>query len=179
MVRLSMRSSEPGHRAPVAIVASCGAGRWVVSVSYAMFGFFKRQPRQPKATSDQNYRAEFQSRTRALYDKFAVEDTPYDQLLDAMSAVEDEMNRNGGCNWNTGDYGEFLEVIRQHLTTDTQFSRHQMERISWALDEIAACGKELENDGESGRAIEEPIEYLIARVVDWCRTHEPESRNDT
>jgi hypothetical protein len=138
-----------------------------------MFGFFKRKHRQPEGFSEQHYRTEFQNRVRALYDKFAVEDTPYDQILDAMAAVEDEMNRNGGCNWNTGDYDESLEVIKQHLTTDPQFSPAQLRKISWALNEIAACGDELERNGESGRSIEEPIDYLIARVVDWCRTHDP------
>jgi hypothetical protein len=143
-----------------------------------MFGFFKRQHKQPEAPAEKDYHAEFEIRSRALCQKFAVEDTPYDQLLDAMAAVEDEMNRNGGCNWNDGNYDEYLEIIRQQLTTDPQFSADQLKRISWSIGEIAACGDELEKDGESGRGIEEPIEYLIARVVDWCRTHEPESQDD-
>ena len=138
-----------------------------------MFGFFKRQRGKTEAELEREYLAEFKSRARALYEKHAVEDTPYDQLLDAMVAVENEMNRNGGVNWNAGDYDEFLEVIRQHLMIDAQFSEHQLGRISWSLAEIAACGDDLERNGESGRAIEEPIAYLIARVIDWCRRHEP------
>jgi hypothetical protein len=67
-------------------------------------------------------------------------------------------------------------VIREHPTGAPEFSSEQLEKINWALDEIAAYGKELERDGESGRALEEPIDYLIARVVDWSRSHEPEKR---
>jgi hypothetical protein len=143
-----------------------------------MFGFFKRQQKK-EVPPKQDYQTEFRHRTRELYQKFAVEDTPYDELLDAMAAVENEMNRNGGANWNEGDYGEYLEIIRRHLTMATEFSPQQLEKISSSLGEIAACGDELERDRESGRAIEEPIDYLVARVVDWCRTHEPESGNDT
>ena len=144
-----------------------------------MFHFFKRQPKQPKVTSLLEHQAEFQRRVRELYDKFAVEDTPYDALLDAMAAVENEMNRNGGGNWNAGDYDDFLETIRHYLTNDPQFSPQQLGKIQWALGEITECGSELERDGESGRDIAKPIDYLIARVVDWCRTHESDSKNDT
>ena len=146
-----------------------------------MFGFFKRkhQHRTPKPRPIPEHLVEFERRRRELYDKFAVEDTPYDELLDAMAAVEHEMNHVGGGNWNAGDYDDYLEVIRRHLTADSQFSPAQLKSITWALDEIAACGDELERDGQSSRGVEEPIDYLIARVVDWCRTHEPEPRNDT
>lgn len=138
-----------------------------------MFGFFRH--RQKDATSsNEDYAAEFRRRISALSEKFAIEDTPYDELLDAMNAVEDEMNRNGGVNWVEGNYDKYLELIGEHLAAAPQFSSQQLERIRWALDEIAACGDELGRDGESGRALGEPIDYLIARVVDWCRSHEPE-----
>lgn len=143
-----------------------------------MFGFFKHH--QKKANSSKkDYKAEFRRRVTALSEKFAVEATPYDELLDAMDAVEDEMNRNGGANWIEGNYDKYLEIIEEHLTTASQFSPQQLEKIKWALNEIATCGDELEKDGESGRDLDEPIEYLIARVVDWCRSHEPDERNDT
>lgn len=143
-----------------------------------MFGFLKH--RQKHATSsNEDYQAEFRRRTNALSEKFAVEDTPYDELLDAMDAVEDEMNRNGGVNWVEGNYDRYLEVIGEHLATAPQFSSQELKKIKWALDEIAICGDELERDGESGRALDEPIDYLIARAVDWCRTHEPAKREDT
>ena len=142
-----------------------------------MFEFFKRkrEHRAPKPETTPLHLAEFERRTRALYDKFAVEDTPYDELLDAMAAVEHEMNHVGGCNWNAGNYDQYLEIIRGNLTSDPQFSPAQTQCIGRALDEIAACGDELEKDGQSGRSLDEPIDYLIARVVDWCRAHEPES----
>ena len=137
-----------------------------------MFRFFKRQPRPQKLQSKADYQEEFQQRARALYDKFAVEDTPYDELVDAMAAIDNEMNRNGGGNWASDPHGEYLEVIWKHLTADPQFSEAQLEKIEWALDEINACGEELEKGGQSSRSVEEPIDYLVARVVDWCRTHE-------
>src|ERR1041385_8274542 len=133
----------------------------------AMFAFFKRKPKhrtaKPKAIPERL--VEFERRRRELYDKFAVEDTPYDELLDAMAAVENELNRNGGGNWNRTDYDEYLGTIRRHLTTDPQFSPAQLKSIAWSLDEIAACGDELERDGQSSRDVEEPIDYLVARVI--------------
>ena len=151
----------------------------IVSCRTAMFDFFKPNKSARAESSHEECQAEFQRRCRALYEKFAIEDTPYDLLLDAMAAVENEMNRNGGCNWNSGDYDEFLDVLREHLCADEQFSQQQVSRINWALGEIATCGDELERDGESGRAIEEPIDYLIERGVDWCRTHEPKNPEDS
>ena len=142
-----------------------------------MFRFFTHRQRHA-TSSNEDYQAEFRRRTTALSEKFAVEGTPYDELLDAMDAVEDEMNRNGGVNWVEGNYDTYLEVIAGHLAADPQFSSQQLEKIKWAVDEIAACGDELKRDGESGRALDEPIDYLIARVVDWCRTHEPAKRDD-
>ena len=140
-----------------------------------MFKFFKR-PSKSELTSDAL--AEFEKRRRELYDKFAVEDTPYDELLDAMSAVEYEMNHVGGGNWTRETHGEYLVIIQDHLRSDPQFSPAQIQSIDWALNEVAACGDELARNGESSRALEEPINYLVARVVDFCRTHEPESPND-
>ena len=49
-----------------------------------MFGFFKRQPKQATPSSPEDYQGEFRRLTQALYDKFALGDTPYDLLLDAM-----------------------------------------------------------------------------------------------
>ncbi len=118
------------------------------------------------------YRAEFERRVREFHERFATDYTAYDELLDAMNAIETEMNRNGGANWSQGGYDEFLDTIREHLTADAKFSSEEVEKIEWALEEIAACGRELIEDGESGRAIEEPIDYLIGRTVDWCQRHE-------
>jgi len=146
-----------------------------------MFDFFKRKRRHRSARPPAIplYRTEFERRKDALYEKFAVEDTPYDQLLDAMSAVDHEMNHVGGGNWNDGGYDEYLAIIRCHLTSDPQFSPEQLRRIGNSLADIAACGEELARDGQSSASLEEQIDYLIARVVDWCRTHEPEPGDDT
>jgi hypothetical protein len=70
-----------------------------------MLDFFKRHNKERAASSREEYLAEFECRRRALYQKFAVEDTPYDMLLDAMSAVENEMNRNGGQGTSNCPYG--------------------------------------------------------------------------
>jgi hypothetical protein len=140
-----------------------------------MFDFFKRKLNPGQARLEDDYQAEFQKRTRILFEKFAIEDTPYDDLVEAMASVRNEMMRNGGCNWSTGYYDDYLLTIRRHLTADSQFSNSQLEKIEWSIGEIDACGMELKRDGESRRAIEEPIDCLIERVVDWCRTHEPES----
>src|SRR5262249_47193678 len=139
----------------------------------------KEKPQGNANTSSEDYIAGFERRTTALYDKFALNDTPYDELLEAMNGVEDEMNRNGGGNWKGGDHYRYLDIIEEHLTAAPQFSPQELEKIRWALGEIAKCGKELESEGESSRDVETPIDYLIARVVDWCRSHEPEEPDDT
>jgi hypothetical protein len=145
-----------------------------------MFGFFKRKPKPThiRPVSTDNYPAEFRRLTQVLYDKFAILDTPYDVLLDAMSAVENEMNRNGGGNWNENNYGEYLDSIEDRLLADNQFTAKQQQQIRWSLNEIAECGRELRENGESSRSIDEPINYLIARVVDWCRTHPPQEDSE-
>jgi hypothetical protein len=136
-----------------------------------VFGFFKRQPKQATPTSSEDYQAEFRRLTQALYHKFAVEDTRYDLLLDAMAAVENEINRNGGANWNEGNYADYLDIIGETLLAEGQLTPEQMAKIEWSIDEIAECGRELEEQGESSKPIGEPIDYLVARVVDWCHTH--------
>ena len=117
------------------------------------------------------YRAEFRRRVCEFQERFANEYTPYDELLDAMASIENEMNRNGGANWIEGDYDAYLETVREHLTADEQFTPAEIDKIEWSLREIETCGDELERDGQSGRAIDEPIDYLVARVVDWCQRH--------
>lgn len=131
-----------------------------------------------KPMSNEEYRVAFKQLTKDLYAKFAVEYTPYDMLLDAIAAVENEMNRNGGCNWNTGDYDEYLVTIHEHLDADPEFSDAEAEKIAWALNELVTCGEELEKDGHSSRNVEDPIDYLIARVVDWCQRHPPPKSED-
>jgi hypothetical protein len=88
-----------------------------------------------------------------------------------MAAVENEMNRNGGANWNSGNYAEYLDIIGETLLVEGQFTPEQVAKAEWSIDEIAECGRELEEHGESSRPIGEPIDYLVARVVDWCHAH--------
>lgn len=137
-----------------------------------MFDFFKGKRGQPKTSSVVEYRAEFNRLTKELYDKFAIGDTPYDELLEAMATVEHEMNYNGGINWGTGSYGDYLQIIKKRLGDSPLFAPDQLAKIEWSIREIEQCGKELETKGESRRALEEPIDYLIARVVDWCRSQQ-------
>jgi len=128
--------------------------------------------------SHAEYQAEFRRLSEALWDQFTVGDTPFEELVEAMSAVENELNRNGGANWNHGDYSEYLAALERHLLSDAQFSPAQLTEIRWAIEEIAACGRELDELGESSRSVSRPIDCLIARVVDWCRTHPQNSTND-
>ena len=123
--------------------------------------------------SNEEYDAEFRRLVSVLFDKFAIEDTPHNLLLESMNAVENEMNRNGGMNWSSRDHGEHLNHVREELTADSQFNAIQVQQINWSVNEIAACGKELQEQGESSRPIQLPISYLLARVVDWCETHPP------
>ena len=133
-----------------------------------MFDFFKRAQKQISA--DQ-YKAEFKRLTVALWEQFAVEDTPYDQLLEAMASIDNELMRNGGGNWKLDDYKAYLEVIEQHLLSEENWSEGQRLKMREAMDEISLCGQELEKSGSSSRSVEWAVEYLEARVVDWCRRH--------
>ena len=133
-----------------------------------MFGIFKRKPKQ---LSDEEYLAEFHRLIREVEEQFAVGDTPYEQLVASMGVIEKEMNHNGGCNWQEKDYVEYLDTIRVYLTGEPQFTSEQLTKICWSLSEIIACGKELEEIGESSRNATEAVDYLVARVVDWCQLH--------
>lgn len=139
-----------------------------------MFGLFKRRPKQ---LSDEEYSREFLRLVREVEDQFAIGDTPYEQLVSSMGVVEKEMNRNGGCNWQEKNYIEYLDAIRDHLTTEPSFTPEQLAKIRWSLDEITKCGRELEQKGESGRNATEAVDCLVARVVDWCQIH-PRKDND-
>lgn len=138
-----------------------------------MFGFSKHKT---KPLTDEEYQQEFLRLVRAMEDQFAVGDSPREQLLCAMGVIEREMNGNGGCNWDEKDYVEYLDTLRDSLTTDESFSLAELDRIRWSLDEIIECGRELETVGESGRNTAEAVDYLVARVVDWCHRHPAEDR---
>src|SRR6516162_3937901 len=110
-----------------------------------MFGFFKRRskaakPSKPVSWDLDAYRAEFLRLKEGLYDKFAVEHTEYDVLLDAMASVDHEMNHNGGGNWNSGDYYQYLDAIADILLSGDQVPPEELTKIRSSLDEIAECG---------------------------------------
>jgi hypothetical protein len=65
-----------------------------------MFRFLNRSK---KPRSDVEYKTEFRRLSEALWNQFTVGDTPFEELVEAMSAIENELNRNGGGNWNPGD----------------------------------------------------------------------------
>jgi hypothetical protein len=132
-----------------------------------MFSF----KRQTKRLTEEGYRAEYRRLLRELGDQFAVGESPQEEILNAMGMVEHEMNGNGGCNWLESDYTEYLDTLRNHLTTESRFSTEQLGEIRWSFDEILACARELEQQGESSRSATEAVDYLILRVVDWCRMH--------
>src|SRR5687768_7305153 len=133
-----------------------------------MFGPSKRHPKQ---LSDEEYSREFHRLIREVEDQFAIGDTPYEELVSSMGVIEKEMNHNGGCNWQEQDYIEYLHAIRDYLTAEPVFTREQIAKIRWSLEEIIACGRELEEIGESSRNATEAVDYLVARVVDWCQIH--------
>ncbi len=133
-----------------------------------MFGFFKSHP---KRLSDEEYLIEFHRIIRMVEGQFAIGNTPYEQLVYSMGLIEKEMNHNGGCNWQEKNYIEYLDTIRDFLISESQFTMEQLAKIRWALDEIFACGRELEEIGESSRNATAAVDYLVARVVDWCHMH--------
>ncbi len=112
-----------------------------------MFGMFKRHQKQ---LSHEEYLREFHRLIREVEAQFTLGNTPYEQLVSSMGVIEKEMNHNGGCNWLEADYIEYLDAIRDHLTAEPSFTAEQLAKIRWSLDEIIACGRELEQQGESG-----------------------------
>ncbi|MEK7781768.1 MAG: hypothetical protein AAB370_09760 [Verrucomicrobiota bacterium] len=141
-----------------------------------MFGFFKRKPKQ---LTIEEYEAEYRRLLRELSGQFAVGDSPQEQVLQAMSVIDHEMNGNGGCNWVEANYIEYLNALRDYLTKERRFTSDQLDKIRWSLDEILACGKELEQQGESARGATEAVDYLILRVVDWCHMNPRQSGDDS
>jgi hypothetical protein len=139
-----------------------------------MFGLFKRRSKQ---LCDEEYLKEFHRLIHEVEAQFSIRDTPYEQLVTSMGVIEKEMNHNGGCNWQEKDYIDYLDAIRDYLTADPQFTREQQAKIRWSLDEIIACGRELEEIGESSRNATEAVDYLVRRVVDWCRVRPRTSDN--
>ncbi len=125
--------------------------------------------------TDEERQSEYRRLLRELGSQFAVGNSPQEQVLYAMSLIDHEMNGNGGCNWIESDYVEYLDTLREHLTRESKFSSEQLEKIRWSLEEIIKCGRELEQNGESGRAATEAVNYLILRVVDWCKLHPKEN----
>lgn len=126
----------------------------------------------------EEYQAEFIRLLRQLNGQFAIGDSPWEQVVNSMGVIEHEMNHNGGVNWPNSDYSDFLDALKDNLTTESNFTPEQRGKIRWALDEITACGRELEQQGESSRNATEAVDYLILRVVDWCRLH-PRAPDET
>lgn len=129
---------------------------------------------QPEHLSNEDYQREFQRMVREMEERLAIGDSPREQLLLAMGVIEQEMNGNGGSRWEEEDYADYMDTLRNTLTGETSFSAKQLDKIRWALDEILTCGRELESVGESDRDATRAIDYLIARVVDWCHRHTAE-----
>jgi hypothetical protein len=139
-----------------------------------MFGLFKRKPNQ---MTEAEYRVEYRRLLRELGEQFAVGESPQEELLNAMGMVDHEMNGNGGCNWKEKDYLEYLDTLREHLSSESRFTSEQLEMIQWSFDEILACARELDQQGESSRDATEAVDYLIMRVVDWLHWN-PRSNDD-
>ena len=139
-----------------------------------MFGLFKHKPKQ---MTEADHLAQYSRLLRELGEQFAVGDSPQEQLLNAMSMVDHEMNGNGGCNWKEKDYFEHLDTLREHLTTESRFTSEQLDKIRWSFDEILACARELDQKGKSSRGATEAVNYLISRVVDWLYWN-PRSNDD-
>jgi hypothetical protein len=138
-----------------------------------MFGF----NRKPKQMTEEQYQQEFKHLQRELGEQFSIGNSPYEELLYAMGVIDHEMNSNGGCNWVESNFIEYLDTLREYLSNEPGFSPEQLAKVRWSLDEITACGRELEAKGESGRNATEAVDYLILRAVDWCRMH-PRKKND-
>ena len=145
-----------------------------------MFSFFKRSGPKPRY-SDSFYESEYLKRRKKLESPFLEHLTILqDQLVCAVSVLDKEFNTNGGCNWQSEAYSEYIEVLQSTLSKKEDFTEQELEKINWAITEIQECGRELEKGGESARDAESAIYYLRDRSIDWILSHkEPiESEED-
>jgi len=147
-----------------------------------MFSFLKRLFSQPepkrsrvRTTSPTSFKTEFRRLAEEMWKCQHLESTPYDDLLYSMASIEHEMNHNGGGNWNDGDYGECLETVTEILSTSHEFTSEEVTEVKRRADVIAACGRELSEQGSSSAGLSAEIDYLVARTVEWCRAHPRDS----
>ena len=145
-----------------------------------MLRFFKRQSRQ---TSTEEYLEKFHKLIHEVEDQFAIGDTDYEQLVASMGVVEKELNHNGGINWRNEEYVEYLDAIRDILLQEVRFNPEQLTKARQSLEDIIAWGKKAEEaqekaeeaqdcehvDPETEARLDEAVDFLVARVVDWCR----------
>ena len=121
--------------------------------------------------TDEEYKFNYRRLSRNLGEHFAIGNSSCEQLLQAVNVIEHEMNDNGGCNWVESDYTEYLDTLRDNLTSSKVFTSEQLTKIHWAIDEIIMCGREIEQRGISSRLATQAVEYLIQRVVDLCNSN--------
>jgi hypothetical protein len=133
-----------------------------------MFSLFKRQ--QKPLTADE-YESEFRRYLHEFGGKLTVGDSPQERVFFAVSYINTELGRDGAENWiEIHDKGN-LDTLREHLAAESSFTSEQLKKIRQSLDEIEACGREIEQRGESSQNVTEAIDYLVMRVIDWLRLH--------
>ena len=136
--------------------------------------FFKQ--RQP---AEEEYRQEFRRLAKAMWELHSIPATSFYNLLEAMASVENELNNNGGGNWDQGEYGEYLSTIESCFSSGRDFSAAQIDKIKSSIKTIKECGKELEEEGQSSVDVSGTLDYLTARTGEWCMKHADQEDSDS
>jgi hypothetical protein len=129
-----------------------------------MFGFFKR-----KGMSGADHQQEFKRLADRMWNQHECDATPRDELLHAMAVIENEFAEHAGANWDDDDHAFYLNLVRDRLLAEASFSAETREKIEKAVKIIHQWGNELAESGHSAIAVKSSIEYLVTRVVEWCR----------
>jgi hypothetical protein len=129
-----------------------------------MFGFFKRG-----RMSDADSQQEFKRLAARMWNQHDCDATPHDELLHAMAVIENEFAEHAGANWDDDDHAFYLNLVRERLLAEASFSSDTRDKIEQAAKTIHQWGEELAERGHTAIAVKPSIEYLVARVVDWCK----------
>lgn len=133
--------------------------------------------KSPARLTPQAYHDHYRSLRSKWPDPF-LEHAPSLQarVIVCVGVLDAHFNRNGGANWNPEADREYVDVLREQLAAFEGFTAEEQQRIDWALNEILACGLELETKGESERNASSAIDVLMSRTIDWILAHPTEMK---
>lgn len=140
-----------------------------------MFSFFERRKPESNAVGST---AEWQRLQKAYADP-AIElaKTKQAAVVSAASVIDRIWNGHGGGGWDESCETDYVAPLREHLVSREVFGAEECATISQKLDDLVVIGREnLRKEAAAGededvewRSAGAEADYLVARVVEWCR----------